>query len=211
MNRSLLITVLILMFILISQIGAACEQDENSITAMGSCGEKSTWVLYETSAGSNTYDLQIIGSGAMSDWGAHSSPWNDYKDGIISVIVGKGITTVGAHAFYECSKLTSVTLPNELDSIGIRAFALCPRLSVLKFADKELVLPSIDISRSIGDVNDDGTVNGKDSMLLLQYLAGWDVSFDADSADINDDGTVNGKDSMLLLQYLAGWESATIK
>ena len=72
-------------------------------------------------------------------------------------------------------------------------------------------IPPVVSSKKAGDINGDGIVNGKDSILLLQYLAGWDVSFNSENADINGDGTVNGKDSMLLLQYLAGWESAYIK
>ena len=54
-------------------------------------------------------------------------------------------------------------------------------------------------------------MNGKDNILLLQYLAGWDVTVDMDAADINGDGQVNGKDNILLLQYLAGWDSAYIR
>ena len=72
-------------------------------------------------------------------------------------------------------------------------------------------IPATGAIKKPGDLNKDGTVNGKDSMLLLQYLAGWDVNIDKNNADINGDGTVNGKDSMLLLQYLAGWESAYIR
>ena len=56
-----------------------------------------------------------------------------------------------------------------------------------------------------GDVNDDGIVNGKDSVLLSQYLAEWGVSINEANSDVNADGIINGKDSMLLSQYLAEW------
>ena len=56
-----------------------------------------------------------------------------------------------------------------------------------------------------GDLNGDGSVNGTDSVLLLQYLAGWDTAADLRGADVNGDGIINGTDSVLLLQYLAGW------
>ena len=62
-----------------------------------------------------------------------------------------------------------------------------------------------------GDLNNDGKVNLKDSILLDQHLAGWSVSYNETNADVNGDGKVNLKDSILLDQYLAGWESEYIK
>lgn len=59
-----------------------------------------------------------------------------------------------------------------------------------------------------GDVNDDGKVNGKDGVLLAQYLAEWNVTINMDAADVNGDGKVNGKDGILLAQYLAEWDVA---
>lgn len=49
-------------------------------------------------------------------------------------------------------------------------------------------------------------VNGRDSGLLLQYLAEWDVSIEKAAADLNGDNLIDGKDSGLLLQYLAEWD-----
>lgn len=57
-----------------------------------------------------------------------------------------------------------------------------------------------------GDVNGDEKVNGKDAVLLAQYLAEWDVDINLDAADVNGDGKVNGKDGILLAQYLAEWD-----
>ena len=63
---------------------------------------------------------------------------------------------------------------------------------------------------TIGDVNDDGKINNKDSAILSRYLAKWDgyedqiVSMEA--ADINQDGKVNNKDSAILSRYLAKWD-----
>lgn len=110
---------------------------------------------------------------------------------------GSGIISVsgGKVTGKEAGETTlSVTVGSRTVSVNVKVAGAC------EHADKKT-----------GDLNGDGAVNGKDSMLLLQYLAGWDVSFDSENADINGDGTVNGKDSMLLLQYLAGWESAYIR
>lgn len=57
----------------------------------------------------------------------------------------------------------------------------------------------------VGDVNGDGTINGKDGILLAQYLADWNVTIVDAAADCNGDGTINGKDGILLAQYLADW------
>ena len=57
-----------------------------------------------------------------------------------------------------------------------------------------------------GDVNNDNTINIKDSILLAQYFAEWDVELNLFGADCNGDGTVNIKDAILLAQYLAEWD-----
>ncbi len=57
-----------------------------------------------------------------------------------------------------------------------------------------------------GDVSGDGSVDGIDAGLLLQFLAEWDVKINRTAADVNADGTVDGRDAGLLLQYLAEWD-----
>ncbi len=58
----------------------------------------------------------------------------------------------------------------------------------------------------LGDVNDDGSINGRDYALLLQYLNDWDVTINESAADVNNDGNINGRDYSLLLQYLNDWD-----
>ncbi len=57
-----------------------------------------------------------------------------------------------------------------------------------------------------GDTNEDGVINIKDSILLAQYLAHWDVAVHMQGADCNGDGAINIKDAILLAQYLAQWD-----
>ena len=42
------------------------------------------------------------------------------------------VTSIGEEAFYECSRLTSVTIPNSVTSIGNSAFAYCESLTSIK-------------------------------------------------------------------------------
>ena len=57
-----------------------------------------------------------------------------------------------------------------------------------------------------GDVNRDGKVDGKDSVMMLQYLANWTVDIDLPPADVNCDNSVNGQDATMMIQKLAGWD-----
>ena len=58
----------------------------------------------------------------------------------------------------------------------------------------------------IGDVTNDGNVNGKDLLQLRRYIAGidsdWAICFDL--SDVNSDGKINGKDTLLLRKALVG-------
>ena len=59
----------------------------------------------------------------------------------------------------------------------------------------------------IGDANSDGTVDGKDAMLLARYVAKWDgIAPDLSACDLNGDGKADNADAMILARYTAGWE-----
>ena len=62
------------------------------------------------------------------------------------------------------------------------------------------VLPK---TMSYGDVNGDGTVDGKDLIVLRRYLVGAEVEIHT-GADVNGDGAVDGKDVIVLRKYLVG-------
>ena len=91
----------------------------------------------------------ISGTGAMADWKAHGKnastacgneaanvsdttcevsdcylnrPWQSYKDQITKVVIKQGVTTIGSHAFFLCSNLESVSIPEGVTTIEDRAF-----------------------------------------------------------------------------------------
>ncbi|MBQ9016238.1 MAG: leucine-rich repeat protein [Firmicutes bacterium] len=83
-------------------------------TASGTFGGGFHWKL--DSAGT----LTVTGSGAMPNFD-NGTPWEGKKNKIKKVIIGKGITGIGAYAFQYCP-ITSVQLPDGLTSIGKEAF-----------------------------------------------------------------------------------------
>ena len=84
-----------------------------SAATSGNCGpDDSSSVVWSFDTTSNT--LTITGSGQMSNYSEATQPWAAYLDSIQSVIVGKGVTSVGNYAFHNCTALTSITLPDSI-------------------------------------------------------------------------------------------------
>ena len=74
--------------------------------------------------------LTISGTGAVADFDfASATPW--YGKTIKTVVVQEGITELGSYAFRNCTKLTSVTLPNSLQVLGVSAFEGCTALKTV--------------------------------------------------------------------------------
>ena len=66
-------------------------------------------------------------------------------------------------------------------------------------------LPGIVKKTIPGDVNDDGTVDGRDAVHLMKYLAEEpDIEINRDNSDVNLDGTVDELDLKRLVENLAG-------
>ena len=83
-------------------------------------------------------------------------------------------------------------------------YADCPGAAVDDFQIMLITLKLPTGEKMLGDANDDGNVNMKDVLLMRKFLAGIDVTYNAQNADCNEDGTVNMKDVLQLRKYLAG-------
>ena len=107
------------------------ETEQNSIVASGTCGTDLDWTL--DSAGL----LEISGTGFTDcySFAIEPSPWYSYRNRIKRVIIHEGVTGVNNCAFYNCSYLTSVTIPYSCFLIGEYAFCDCTSLSSVMIPD----------------------------------------------------------------------------
>ena len=98
-----------------------------AVSQRGTCGTNAEWIL--DTAG----NLYICGSGYMSSYSETSgAPWYDYRTNIKKVAL-RGVTSIGAYAFDDCSALETVSVPSTVSSIGKYAFADCTELQVVMF------------------------------------------------------------------------------
>ncbi|MGN1202208.1 MAG: leucine-rich repeat domain-containing protein, partial [Eubacterium sp.] len=100
----------------------------------GTCGATGSSVTW--SYDSSTTTLTITGTGVIADYGltvVKRAPWYSYKSNITTIIIGEGITEIGELDFYNCTALTSVSLPSTLttiagNSLNYGAFRECTAL-----------------------------------------------------------------------------------
>lgn len=92
-----------------------------NVTDHGTCGSNLVWTLYENN------ELAISGTGAMSFSG--DSPWYNYRAIIDIIVIDEGVTSIAEDAFYGCSRVKTVTLPDSISRIERFAFQSCSSLS----------------------------------------------------------------------------------
>ncbi len=182
-----------------------------------------TWTLDDEGA------LTISGSGEMALFVGTAAPhWYDFHESIKSVMIEDGASNICEYAFVDCSSLTSIEIPNSVTSIDKGAFLGCSSLTDVYYAGSEDDCNNININYdwgendifldvtihytkgsseySIGDVNQDSSVDYLDAMLVLRYDAELDTLTDEQLAlaDVNGDGSVDSLDAILILRYDSG-------
>ena len=99
------------------------------------CGKNLTWKLDQS-----TGILTISGTGSMYYYSISQGaiyqitpPWYENRGSVKKIVIGDGVTEIGAYAFYGCSKAQSVEIAASVKKIGNKAFSYCNTLSELVF------------------------------------------------------------------------------
>lgn len=132
-----------------------------------------------------------------------------------SIKLPSTVETIGTYAFANCKSLGSVSIDDNVSSISSDAFNGCS--STLKivanigsYAEKYATENNINFEENpliIGDVNNDGVINVRDSVYIMRYTVlqtGYEIPENTPifkRADVNGDGKVNVVDATLIQKY----------
>lgn len=188
----------------------------------GTCGANLKWNLdYETGV------LRITGTGAMSNYASKESPFGGNKR-IKTVVLDRGVTSIGDYAFENCVNMTTVNSLENLKTIGNYAFSGCSLFTGFSATNKIEVIGNgalngctkitsitLDASlKSIGANAFEGT--GLKSVIYKDTKFRWNkvvkaspnakldsavISFSGlETGDVNDDGSINSTDALAVLK-----------
>ena len=101
----------------------------NKVISTGTCGKDVIFIL------DNQGVLYLRGKGETYNY--HSgkcAPWYEYRNQIVEVQIGEGITRIGNQSFRDCINLVHVNVADSIIKIGANAFIRCKSL-------QEITLP----------------------------------------------------------------------
>ena len=143
--------------------------------------------------------LTITGSGKMNDYPDNGSPWAAYADEIQKVVIGDGITTVGARAFSHFGELQEVICGKNVYRLNLDAFAYSTVQSLVFYRKISMIEQGVVYSCSAlqSVATTDQT---KEQFLTVAHKSNYNTAFDGavfttavprDVFDVDGSGIVN--------------------
>ncbi|MCD7906389.1 MAG: leucine-rich repeat domain-containing protein, partial [Clostridium sp.] len=74
-------------------------------------------------------------NGWMGEMSRGDAPWYDMRHSIYEVVIEGGVEHIGNYAFYTCTNLETVTVPDSVTDVGDWAFGQCPNLGSVELSD----------------------------------------------------------------------------
>lgn len=90
--------------------------------------------------------LKISGNGDMDDYALdalESIPWYEHRNDITDIEIGEGVTHIGAYAFAGCGKVTEITIPAGVATLGERPFYGMSGLEAIDVAEENEAFDSV--------------------------------------------------------------------
>ena len=147
----------------------------------GTCGDNVTWRL------SDDGTLTISGTGKMKDYNDYNNcaPWDSVRSQIKSVVIERGVTSIGNYAFYGCDALTDVTIPGSVIRIEDYAFSDCSALTSVTIPDGVTYIGSYAFSDcdSLASVTIPGSVTKIGGSVFYDCDALTDIYYDGYGID----------------------------
>ena len=126
--------------------GANIHFEGDTVLDGGNCGayDDVIWTMYE----SGLLHIQAVrDAGTMKDYPMElGAPWKKYRKEILQVVIGQGVENIGDNAFYNCTKLTDITIPNAVSKIGRGAFSGCGSLKEITISENVTVIGEVPFS-----------------------------------------------------------------
>lgn len=149
--RTLLIILILLMpFVYTLEVEATTSWDISLVDTLVGKDEETNDV--RATFDTTTKTLIISGTGKMKDFERidilnpngsgdriiyYNTPWRDKNDDITNIIIGKGVTSVGANAFRECKNLTRLNIASRITELGEEAIPINDNLVIRYRTDKD--------------------------------------------------------------------------
>lgn len=138
------------------------ETAQNSTVASGECGDNLAWTLDDQGT------LTVSGTGPIPSYDYRSTPWYDYRNQVMAVIIENGVTAIGSNAFFNMPQISSLTIPNSVTQIGDTAFYYSRNLAELSLPDG---ITAIGYEAFTGSAFFDNADNWEDDVLYCgKYL-----------------------------------------